>query len=193
MAALLLKLLLALLTRQTAAGTAGTPSVEAEGKPALLAHVHVLACPFHSSGHCLRALSAARGAARGNVEHQGFAPPPPPCAGAVMLTLRQRLADAVVPPDGWHGWQPGDALPHCSWRRVECSSAGHVTSIVAEWDTMPPPSSKAQHSAAHVVLLPDLARFGSLRQLTLDLYYAPPVAAIPPQWGLPGAFPALEK
>ncbi len=109
-----------------------------------------------------------------------------------MRTLRQRLADAVIPPDGWHGWQPGDTLPHCSWRRVECSSAGHVTSIVANWDTRPPPSSKAKPSAAHMVLLPELARFGSLHQLRFELHEAPPIAAIPPQWGMRGAFPALE-
>ncbi len=116
----------------------------------------------------------------------------PPFAGAVMIALRQSLADAVVPPDSWHGWQPSDARPHCSWRRVECSSTGHVTSIVARWDTRPPPSSKAQPRAAHVLLLPDLARFGALRQLTIELEDAPPLAAIPAQWGLPGAFPALE-
>ena len=60
----------------------------------------------------------------------------------------------------------------------------------------PPPApvlvDEAPDEVSPPMLLPELARFAFLRQLTMALYYAPPVAAIPPQWGHPGAFPALE-
>lgn len=109
-----------------------------------------------------------------------------------MRTLRQRLADAGLTPDGRPSWQPNDARPHCSWRLVQCTRTGHVARIDLEWDTVPPLGSDAQSGAAPL-LLPELARFSALHKLTLNLYYAPPVAAIPSQWGLPGAFPALVE
>ena len=107
-----------------------------------------------------------------------------------MRTLRQHLFDAGLTSAGWHGWHPRDNQPPCRWRRVQCITTGHVTVIDLQWDTVPPLDGGP--SLLHV-LMPELARFASLRQLTLALNYAPPVAAIPPQWGLPGAFPELEQ
>ena len=109
-----------------------------------------------------------------------------------MRTLRQRLADTGLTPAGWPSWQPNDARPHCSWQGVQCSTADHVIAIYLDWETFPPPGDNAQSGAAPL-LLPELAHFSALQQLILNLYYAPPVAAIPSQWGLPGAFPALVE
>lgn len=109
-----------------------------------------------------------------------------------MRTLRQRLADTGLTPNGWPGWQADDNQLHCSWQGVQCSTAGHVTSIYLDWETFPSPGDNCQRNAAPL-LLPELARFAFLRQLILNLYYAPPVAAIPQEWGLPGAFPALVQ
>ena len=107
-----------------------------------------------------------------------------------MRTLRQRVFDAGLTSAGWHGWHPRDNQPPCSWWRVQCSSASHVTVIDLQWSTVP--SLHGGPSLLHV-LMPELARFASLRQLTLNLYFAPTLAAIPPQWGQAGAFPALEQ
>lgn len=109
-----------------------------------------------------------------------------------MHTLRQRLAHASLTPDNWGGWQPGDAAPHCKWQHVQCGPQGRVTGLWLSWETVPPPTAAAAGGKRAHLLLPELARFGSLRELTLDLYYAPPLAAIPAEWGLPGAFPSLE-
>lgn len=116
------------------------------------------------------------------------------------------------------GWQHGNPAVHCEWEWVLCDGTGHVTSL-----TIAMAASRAANatggrdqatqedgggggnatgastrgSSQPALLPPAMARLSRLETLFLQPQGAGKeplaLAAIPAEWGQPGAFPALKR
>lgn len=110
-------------------------------------------------------------------------------------------------------WQADNDAAHCTWEWVTCDRQGHVSSLMVDINGSGGAANSSGTGAAAGAgrtavanssgpappgpLLASLASLSRLQSLSIQpvgLIHDPvPLAAIPAEWGHPGAFPALTR